>query len=81
MPLKVSEIADTMKYGEEPQEMYKNVFESVGNHILENADRLAKNIVDVHAGMKIEIDIPINGIVNFSVRFDEYVKTKSSGGK
>lgn len=73
MPLKVSEIVDTVTMGKDPKEFYTDVFENIGSHIKKNASRFAEQIVDVHCGMKIEIDIPINDIVNFSIAFNEYI--------
>ncbi|MEK3974747.1 hypothetical protein [Psychrobacillus sp. FSL K6-1267] len=79
MPLRVTDIVDTIhNQNEKPKELYEKVFDEIGNHIKDNAERLANQIVDTHRGMKIEIDIPINELVNFSVKFDEYIK-KSEG--
>lgn len=79
MPLKVSDIVDTLPdRKQEPKEIYIKVFEEIGNHFKNNAERFAEQIVDVHKGMKIEIDIPISDLVNFSIRFDEYI-AKSEG--
>lgn len=83
MPLKVSDITDTVTYGKEPEDVYKKVFEDIGHHFISNAERLSQNIVDAHAGMKIEIDIPISDIVTITFKNTEYVvtKTKQSEGK
>lgn len=82
MPLRAQDIIDTVPTGEEPKEVYKNVFEDIGHHFIRNAERLSKNIVDEHAGMKIEIDIPISDIVTITFANTEYVtKKKQSEGK
>lgn len=81
MPLKVRDITDTVLNGEEPQKAYKDIFENIGNYFISNAERLSTNVVDNHAGMKIEIDIPISDIVTINVVNTEYVtkKTQSEG--
>lgn len=76
MPIKAEDVICTFEGGQEPKETYKKVFEEIGNHFINNADRFTEQIVDEHRGMKIEIDIPINDIVNISMKFDEYVIIK-----
>lgn len=78
MPLKVQDITDTVIYGEEPKAVYKKVFEDIGYHFISNAERLSTNMIDIHAGMKIEIDIPINDIVTITTVNKEYVTKKQS---
>ncbi|MFY0521308.1 hypothetical protein ACOMCU_26310 [Lysinibacillus sp. UGB7] len=73
MPFKVSDITDTVIYNQNPKEVYKNVLNDIGNYFKCNAERLSASIEDNHAGMKIEIDIPINGIVVISTKVEEYV--------
>lgn len=73
MPIKVSDITDTVTYGDDFKKTYQKVFEDIGNHFLNNADRMSENIVGIHAGMKIEIDVPINGVVLVTTKIDEYV--------
>lgn len=82
MPLSVGDITDTVILGKEPKEVYKNVFEDIGHYFTSNAERLSNNAIDEHAGMKIEIDIPINEIVKITIINQEYVTncTKKSTG-
>ncbi|ODV55466.1 hypothetical protein [Lysinibacillus fusiformis] len=78
MPLNVQYIADTVVLNRDPKEVYKEVFENIGHYFSENAERLSANTVDAHAGMKIEIDIPISDIVTITTKITEYVtKTQS----
>lgn len=74
MPLNITH---TGIRGENPKEIYKNVFQDIGNYLKFNADRFSENIPVNHAGMKIEIDIPINGLVVISTKFDEVVTKES----
>ncbi|KOP78658.1 hypothetical protein AMS59_12635 [Lysinibacillus sp. FJAT-14745] len=76
MPLNVNDITDTFVSGEEPKEVYKKVIEDIGHHFINNAERLSANMIDIHAGMKIEIDIPVSGIVTIDTTNTEYVIKK-----
>lgn len=81
MPLNVVDITDTVVQGEEITEVYKKVFENIGHHFIDNAVKLSTSVIDNHAGMKIEIDIPVSDIVTITVVNTEYVtkKTQSEG--
>lgn len=76
MSLNVNAITDTVIRGEEPKEVYKKVFEDIGHHLINNAERLSANTVDAHAGMKIEIDIPIRDMVTITIVNTEFVIKK-----
>ncbi|MBD8521800.1 hypothetical protein [Lysinibacillus fusiformis] len=78
MPLNVQDIADTVILNRDPKEVYKEVFENIGHYFSENAERLSANAVDAHAGMKIEIDIPISDIVTITTKITEYVTKPQS---
>lgn len=73
---KVTDVICTWEAGQEPKETYKNVFEEIGNHFKDNAERFAEQIVDVHRGIKIEIDIPLNDLVSISIKYDEFIIRK-----
>ncbi|MFY0520921.1 hypothetical protein ACOMCU_24320 [Lysinibacillus sp. UGB7] len=72
MPLKVQDITTTDTWGQDPRAVYKSVFKDIGNYFKCNAERLSASIEDNHVGMKIEIDIPIDGIVVIT-KVEEYV--------
>lgn len=76
MGIKAINIVDTSTYGKEPKEAYKSVFEEIGQHIINSAERLSSNIVDNHAGLRLEFDIPIDGIVTMKSTNIEYVMKK-----
>lgn len=77
MPIKVAEITDTMiSPGQTPKETYRKVFENIGEHFKENAERMAEIIDKKHAGMTIEINLPINDIVTVTLKNIEYVINK-----
>jgi len=78
MSLKVSDITDTVVLRGNPKEVYKNVFEDIGHYFTNNAERLSESAVDLHAGMEIKIDIPINDIVTITTKTTEYVTKKES---
>lgn len=83
MPIRTEQITDTCLYGtgRKPQEFYKEVFENIGDYIKDNAERYSENIVDTHAGMKIIVDLPIQGIVELQTVVNEYVLNKNVRGK
>lgn len=74
MPLSVRQIGDTVICNKEPKEHYKKVFLDIGKHFEENAERYAENAVDIHVGMKIEINLPISDIITISITTNEYLK-------
>ncbi|MGN7402735.1 hypothetical protein ACTHO0_23040 [Cytobacillus praedii] len=73
MSVIATDVVCTWEPGEEPKETYRKVFDAIGNHIKNNSERFAEQIVDVHRGMKIEINIPVKDLVSFTVKFDEYI--------
>lgn len=79
MPLSISDFTDTVTTSREPKEVYKKVFEDIGQYFTSNAERLSDNAIDIHAGMKIEIDIPINEIVRITIINQEHITKKQKG--
>ena len=77
MPLKIRDITNTiLPFGQTPDYAYTEVFKNIGNYFSENAERLASAVEQKHAGMKIEIDVPVSDIVTVTIKNTEYITNR-----
>lgn len=74
MPLSVHQVGDTRIRSENPKEDYTKIFKDIAKHFEEHAERYAENAIDVHAGMKIVIDLPVSELITIEIKTTEYLK-------
>ena len=79
MPLSVHQVGDTILRGQNPKEHYVKIFKDISKHFEEHAERYAQNAVDIHAGMKIEINLPVSELITISVTTEELLKGDYKG--
>lgn len=74
MPLSVHQVGDTRIRSNNAKEDYAKIFKDIAKHFETHAERYAENAVDVHAGMKIVIDLPVSDLISIGVTTNEYLK-------
>lgn len=73
--LDVNEVLTTSTLGYKSYEKaYENIFKSIGKYIEENAERFAVDANKFNYGFTIEINLPIDDIVEFKITNKEYIK-------
>lgn len=67
----MAQVLDTVvPEGKEPKEHYKNLFESVGRYILNNAETLASDVADNTSSVILTVELNAHEIVSLEKKID-----------